>query len=87
MTHPEIVQKLKELVVTSLDLEDITPDDIETDMPLFGGGLGLDSIDALELGMAVRKAFGITFASDPAKNKEIFHSIASLAAYIESPAQ
>ena len=76
--------KPKEIVVTSLDLEDITVEDIETDVPLFGEGLGLDSIDALELGMAVKKEFGITFSSNPADNKKIFHSVKSLADYIES---
>ena len=84
MTREELEQKIKEIVVSSLDLEDLTPADIETDIPLFGEGLGLDSIDALELGMAVKKAFGITFSSDPAENKKIFHSVASLADYVMS---
>jgi len=84
MNRNEIEKKLKEIVVTALDLEDITPMDIETDMPLFGEGLGLDSIDALELGMAVKKEFGIAFSSKPAENKGIFHSVKTLADYIES---
>ena len=84
MTREEIIEKLKETVVSSLDLEDLAPADIETDAPLFGEGLGLDSIDALELGMAVKKAFGITFSSDPAENRKIFHSVASLADYVAS---
>ena len=84
MTREEIIEKLKETVVSSLDLEDLAPADIETDAPLFGEGLGLDSIDALELGMAVKKAFGITFSSDPAENRKIFHSVASLADYVTS---
>jgi len=83
MTREETEQKLKETIVSSLDLEDLTAADIETDAPLFGEGLGLDSIDALELGMAVKKAFGISFSSDPAENKRIFHSVASLADYVE----
>ena len=83
MNRDEIESKLKELVVTSLDLEDVTAADIETDVPLFGDGLGLDSIDALELGMAVKKAFGIAFSSDPAENKRIFRSVKTLADYIE----
>lgn len=83
MEREQIESKLKEIVVTSLDLEDITVADIETDVPLFGEGLGLDSIDALELGMAVKKEFGITFSSNPADNKKIFHSVKSLADYIE----
>ena len=84
MTREEIIDKLKETVVSSLDLEDLAPADIETDAPLFGEGLGLDSIDALELGMAVKKAFGIAFSSDPAENKRIFHSVASLADHVMS---
>ena len=84
MTREEIEAKLKETVVSSLDLEDLAPADIETDVPLFGEGLGLDSIDALELGMAVKKAFGITFSSNPAENKQIFRSVKTLADYVES---
>ena len=84
MNREEIENKIKEIVVTSLDLEDIAVTDIETDMPLFGDGLGLDSIDALELGMAVKKEFNIIFSSNPSDNKKIFHSVKSLADYIES---
>ncbi len=79
----EIEKKLKEIIVSALDLEDLTPADIETDAPLFGDGLGLDSIDALELGMAIKKAFGVKFSSNPADNKKIFHSVKSLVDYIE----
>ncbi len=84
MTREEIETKLKETVVSALDLEDLTPADIETDMPLFGEGLGLDSIDALELGMAVKKAFGVSFSSNPADNKQIFRSVKTLADYVEA---
>ena len=83
MTREETERKIKELVVSSLDLEDVSPADIDTDAPLFGEGLGLDSIDALELGMAVRKEFGISFSKDPAENKRVFHSVKTLADYIE----
>ena len=70
--------------MTALDLEDLTVADIETEVPLFGEGLGLDSIDALELGMAVRKEFDITFSKDPAENRKVFYSVKTLADYIES---
>ena len=83
MTREEIESKLKDVIVSSLDLEDLTAADIATDAPLFGEGLGLDSIDALELGMAVKKTFGVTFASDPAENKKIFYSVKTLADFIE----
>ena len=83
MNKEETENRIKEIVVNALDLEDITPADIETDMPLFGEGLGLDSIDALELGMAVKKAFGVTFSSNPAENRKIFYSVKTLAEYVE----
>lgn len=83
MTREEIEQKLKETVVSSLDLEDLSPEEIETEVPLFGEGLGLDSIDALELGMAVKKAFGVSFSQNPADNKKIFYSVKTLADYVE----
>lgn len=84
MNRDEIEQKLKETVVAALDLEDLTAADIGTDVPLFGEGLGLDSIDALELGMAVKKAFGVKFSSNPSENKMIFRSVKTLADYIEA---
>ena len=87
MTRTELETKIKETIVSALDLEDLAPTDIETDAPLFGDGLGLDSIDALELGMAVKKAFGVTFSSVPAENRAIFHSVGSLADHIEAQQQ
>lgn len=86
MNREEIEQTLKEIIVSSLELEDVSPADIETDAPLFGEGLGLDSIDALELGMAIKKKFGIAFSKNPAENKQTFRSVKSLAEYIERAA-
>lgn len=83
MTRDEIENGIKELIVSSLELEEVTPADIETDAPLFGEGLGLDSIDALELGMAVKKRFGVTFSKDPSANKKTFYSVKTLADYVE----
>ncbi|MBO6167585.1 MAG: acyl carrier protein [Kiritimatiellae bacterium] len=82
MDRDATIAKIKETIVSSLDLEDVKPADIVTDDPLFGEGLGLDSIDALELGMALKKTFGIVFSKDPAKNKQIFRSVATIADYI-----
>jgi acyl carrier protein len=65
-----------------LNLEDITPEDIDNDAPLFGEGLGLDSIDALELIVLMEKNYGIKL-QDPAKGKEIFKSINVMAEYIQ----
>ena len=83
MDRSELERRLKELVISSLDLEDVSLEDIVTEVPLFGEGLGLDSIDALELGMAVKKEFGVTFSSNPAENKAIFRSVSTLADFIE----
>ena len=82
MTLEETEQKVKEIIVSSLDLEDVSPSDIDTAAPLFGEGLGLDSIDALELGMAIKREFGISFSKDPAENKRVFRSVETLATHI-----
>ena len=78
----KLEQEIKEIIVSSLDLEDVTVDDIDTNAPLFGDGLGLDSIDALELGMALKKKFGVNFKANKEENKAHFHSVATLAKYI-----
>lgn len=83
MNREEIERKIKETIVSSLDLEEVSPAEIVTDAPLFGEGLGLDSIDALELGMAMKRAFGVTFSKDPAENRNVFHSVGTLADFIE----
>lgn len=80
MLHDEI----KQLIITSLNLEGMTPADIETDAPLFNDGLGLDSIDALELGLALKNHFNIALSSDSESNREFFYSVATLANYIET---
>jgi acyl carrier protein len=75
-------QQIKELIVSALELEDIKPEDIQDGAPIFGEGLGLDSIDALELGVALKKKFGVKFSSESADNKKHFASVNDLAAYI-----
>jgi len=79
-----IKQQIKELIISSLELEDIRPENIIDSEPLFGDGLGLDSIDALELGVALRKKFGVKFSAENADNKKHFASVDTLAAYIEA---
>lgn len=74
---------LKSLIIDTLDLEDISPDDIIDDEPLFGEGLGLDSIDALELGLAIKKAFNVKIEANSEKTKEHFYSINNLVQFIE----
>ena len=81
----DIKLQIKELIINVLELEDIKPEDIVESEPLFGEGLGLDSIDALEIGVALRKKFGIKFSAEKADdNKKHFASVNALAAYIES---
>lgn len=77
----QIILKLKEEIIEVLNLEDITPSDIDNDAPLFGEGLGLDSIDALELIVLIEKNYGIKL-KDPAEGKNIFKSINIMADYI-----
>lgn len=74
--------ELKMLVIESLGLEDMTPADIASDAQLFGDGLGLDSVDALELGLAVQKRYGITIDPETRNMREHFTSINSLAAFV-----
>jgi acyl carrier protein len=74
--------ELKKLIVETLALEDTAPEEIETDAPLFGEGLGLDSIDALEIAMVLEERYGVTLADDPEANQRVFESIQSLAAFI-----
>lgn len=82
MEKPSIEDRVKALIVETLMLEDITADDIETDAPLFVEGLGLDSIDALELALAIHKEFGVRTREDDERNREHFYSVASLANFI-----
>ena len=79
----ELKETLKAQIIEQLNLEDLTPGDIENDAPLFGeSGLGLDSIDALEFIVLLETFYDIRIA-DPSEGKEIFHSVDTLAAYIE----
>lgn len=78
----ELKKEIKDVIISSLELEDIKAEDIKDDEPLFGEGLGLDSIDALELGVALKKKFGIKFSSENADNRQHFASVSALADYI-----
>lgn len=79
-----IEQEIKALIIESLDLEDIAPEDIDTNAPLFGEGLGLDSIDALELGVALKKKYGLQLEAGDSSTREHFRSVATLARLIRS---
>jgi acyl carrier protein len=77
-----IHDELKALIVDTLALEEVTAAEIETDAPLFVEGLGLDSIDSLELAMVLEERYGVILEDDPEKNQEIFKSVRSLAAFV-----
>jgi len=79
----ELILKLKQEIIEVLNLEDVQPDDIQNDAPLFGDGLGLDSIDALELIVLMEKNYGIKL-KDATQGKEIFQSINVMAEYIKN---
>jgi len=77
-----VEEEIKQLIIDVLQLEDITPADIDADAPLFVDGLGLDSIDALELGVALHKSYGISLSGDAEEVRRHFASVRSLASMI-----
>ena len=72
--------EIKNLIISTLNLEELTPEDIDTDAALFGDGLGLDSIDALELG--VKNQYGVVLSAESDEMRQHFYSVATLAAFI-----
>jgi acyl carrier protein len=76
--------EIKQLIIECLNLEDYKPEDIDSKAPLFGEGLGLDSIDALELGVALQKKYELSFSGGTKENKEYFYSIETLAKFVIS---
>jgi acyl carrier protein len=79
---PAFELEIKQLIVDSLMLTDQRPEEIDSTAPLFVEGLGLDSIDALELAMAIGKRYGVRFSSDDAANRQAFANVRSLAGYV-----
>ena len=79
-----LIEELKQLIIDSLDLEDLTPADIDPKAPLFGAGLGLDSIDALELGVAIQKKYHVKLDANSADTRQHFQSVENLAKFITS---
>jgi len=75
-------QEIKTLLIDALNLEDMAPEQIDAEQPLFVDGLGLDSIDALELGLALQKRYGVTMSADSEETRRHFRSIRSLAAFV-----
>lgn len=82
--HTELEREIAQLIIDTLNLEDITVADLPPAQPLFNEGLGLDSVDALELALALHKRYGISIASDDKDARRHFASVASLAAYVAS---
>lgn len=78
---PDLILKLKKEIIDILNLEDLSPDDLEAEDPLFGEGLGLDSIDALELMVLLERNYGLKI-EDPKQGRKVFYSINTMAAYI-----
>jgi acyl carrier protein len=76
--------ELKNLIINTLNLEELSADDIDADAALFGDGLGLDSIDALELGLAVKNRYGVVLSAESDKMRQHFYSVATLAAFIHA---
>lgn len=84
MSNQPLMQELKALLIDVLDLENIHVDDISDDDPLFNEGLGLDSIDALEIGVALQKQYNIKLNPDSDEVKQYFASIRQLAKLVEN---
>lgn len=84
MSRPQTADEsnMAALIVSALNLEDVAPGDIDPDAPLFGAGLGLDSIDALELSIEIAKRHGVQLRSDDQDNRKIFASLGSLTAHV-----
>ena len=80
----DLKRQIKELIINSLELDSIKVDDIVDSEPLFREGLGLDSIDALELGLAIKKKFGVKLSAENADDKKHFASVDTLAEFIKT---
>ncbi len=80
----DLINQLKTMLIEGLRLEDIMPDDISPDAALFEGGLGLDSIDALEIGVMLDRQYGVKITSGDERNQQIFASLRSLADFVST---
>ena len=79
-----LVDEIKDLIIEALELEDVSPADIDASEPLFGDGLGLDSIDALELGLALQEKYKVKIDASDSATRDHFQSVDSLAAFVSS---
>lgn len=85
--NESLEMELKHLIVDTLMLEEVTAEDIDSASPLFGDGLGLDSIDALELGMAISKKYKIKMSQNQDENRSYFENVRSLAKFVSQKQQ
>lgn len=76
--------EIKNLIIQTLNLDELSADDIDTDAALFGDGLGLDSIDALELGLTIKSRYGVVLSADSDEMRQHFYSVATLASFIDA---
>ena len=82
-TMSPLEREIATLIVSCLELEDVSAEEIDPDAPLFREGLGLDSIDALELSLAIAKQYGVQLQSNDETDREAFRSLRALSAYVE----
>jgi acyl carrier protein len=80
----ELALEIKQMIIDTLNLEEIAAEEIDSEAPLFGDGLGLDSIDALELGLAVKNRYGVVLSAESEEMRQHFYSVFTLAAFIIS---
>lgn len=86
MKRSELEEEIRKVVLSSVEVDGLSAEDLAPDVPLFGEGIGLDSIDALEIGAALRKKYGVKFKANSAENRGNFRTIATLAAFIAANA-
>ena len=84
MTQTAAEAELATIIVAALNLEDVDPASIDPELPLFGAGLGLDSIDALELSLEISKRYGVQLRSEDENNRKIFASLRALSAHVQA---
>lgn len=82
MRRSELEEEIRQIILSSVEVDGLAAEDIQSDKPLFGEGIGLDSIDALEIGAALRKKYQIKFKANSEENREHFKSVATLADFI-----
>lgn len=86
MKREELEEEIRQVILSSVEVDGLTAADIPADAPLFGDGVGLDSIDALEIGAALRKKYQVKFKANSDENREHFRSVSTLAAFISANA-